>query len=92
MHAFAIAVGLILLASFLLRVALRRSLHGGVVRTERWASFFSDLNRIPYVSRPVRVAWLCVDFANFMFLLAYALLIAWAVLVGPVRPVHEWLR
>jgi hypothetical protein len=92
MHVVAILAGLILLASFLLRVALKRPLDGGVARTERWASLFSGLTRIPYVSRPVRVAWVCVDFANFIFLLGYAILIAWAVLVGPIRPVHEWLR
>jgi hypothetical protein len=92
MHLVAIALGLVLLASFLLRVALRRSVHGGDSRTERWTSLVSALNRIPYVSRPLRVAWLCVDFANFIFLLGYAILIAWVVLVGPVRPLHEWLR
>lgn len=92
MHMVAIVVGLILLTSFLLRVALKRSAVGGVARTERWTSLFSGLNRIPFVSRPVRVVWVCVDFANFLFLLGYAILIGWAVLVGPIRPVHEWLR
>ncbi len=92
MHVVAIAIGLVLVASFLLRVALRRSVRGGRSRTERRTYLVSGLNRIPYVSRPLRVVWLCVDFANFIFLLGYAILIAWAVLIGPIRPVHEWLR
>ena len=49
MHLVAIVVGLILLASLLLRVALKPSLVGGVPQTERWTSLLSSLTRIPYV-------------------------------------------
>lgn len=93
MHVVAIAIGVILSASFFLRIALNRFLHrDDVARAKRRNSFFPGLNRIPYISRPLRVVWACVDFANFLILLAYAILLGWTALLGPIRPVHEWFR
>ena len=88
MHVVAVAVGLILLASFLLRVALKRfPRNDTVAHTE-----FPSVDRFPYISKPLRVAWACVDFANFLFLLTYVVLLGWALLFGPIHPIHEWFR
>ena len=88
MHVVTIAVGLVLLASFLLRVALKRFPSSDIVTHAE----LPCVDRFPNISKPLRVAWPCVDFANFLFLLTYIVLLGWALLFGPIRLIHEWFR
>ena len=93
MHVAAAIVCLILIIVLIKRLAFRqRPSDAPGVHSKRRVWILPLADRIPYVSRPIRFVFVCLDVANAILILGFILVFLWVLLVGPIRPIHEWFR
>ena len=70
----------------------RQPTAAATVRSWRRFWILPFASRIHYVSRPIKFAFICLDVVNAIVVLGFILVLLWVLLMGSIRPVHEWFR